>query len=97
MYSLDVSGTATKMIRDNRHPSFAPKCLFGFSDIIPLALLILRDQDSTVIRLPIPAEYTTGLLTYKEGLVVFSYCLDNSIASSPYTELPSIPVPPMVL
>lgn len=97
MHLLDPTGTATKKIRDNRHPSFAPKCLFGFSDIIPLAAPMLRDYDSTIIRLPIPAEYTTGLLTHKEGFVVFSHRLDEFITSPPHTEKPSLPVPPMML
>ncbi|KAL8728159.1 MAG: hypothetical protein Q9181_005442 [Wetmoreana brouardii] len=99
MHLFDPTGTATKKIRDNRHPSFAPKCLFGFSDIIPLALPTLRETlcNSTVIRLPVPAEYTTGLLTHKEGFVLFSHRLDEFIRSSQYTESPRLPVPPMVL
>ncbi|KAI4136351.1 MAG: hypothetical protein L6R39_007825, partial [Caloplaca ligustica] len=97
MYTLDPTGSATKKIRDNRHPSFAPKCLFGFSDIIPLAAPMLRQRSSTVIRLPIPAEYTVGLLTHKEGFVVFRHRLDEFIAASQYTETPSLPVPPMML
>ncbi|KAL8766270.1 MAG: hypothetical protein Q9209_006902 [Squamulea sp. 1 TL-2023] len=98
MYSLDPTGSATKKIRDNRHPSFAPKCLFGFSDIIPLAGAMLRSYDhaSTVTRLPIPAEYTTGLLTHQEGFVVFRHRLDEFIASPQYTESPALPVPNMI-
>ncbi|KAL8955610.1 MAG: hypothetical protein Q9183_006584, partial [Haloplaca sp. 2 TL-2023] len=90
MYSLDPTGTATKKIRDNRHPSFAPKCLFGFSDIIPLAAPFLHEtmlqepKQSHPIRLPIPAQYTTGLLSHKEGFVVFSHRLDAFINSPRY-------------
>ncbi|KAL8800563.1 MAG: hypothetical protein Q9200_007204, partial [Gallowayella weberi] len=71
MYTLDPTGTATKKIRDNRHPSLAPKSLFGFSDIIPLAGAMLRgyDPSCTLARLPIPAEYTTGLLSHQESFV----------------------------
>ncbi|KAI4184123.1 MAG: hypothetical protein L6R41_004962 [Letrouitia leprolyta] len=97
MHSLDPTGSATKKIRDNRHPSFEPKCLFGFSDIIPLAAPMLRHRNSTIIRLPIPAEYTTGLLTHKEGFIIFRYRLDELIASPQYTESPSLPVPEMIL
>ncbi|KAL9021289.1 MAG: hypothetical protein Q9185_001494 [Variospora sp. 1 TL-2023] len=84
MYSLDPTGSATKKIRDNRHPSFAPDCLFGFSDIIPLAAPMLRQYSSTIIRLPIPAQYTVGLLTHKEGFVVFRHRLNRFIASPRY-------------
>ncbi|KAL9001621.1 MAG: hypothetical protein Q9188_005411 [Gyalolechia gomerana] len=97
MHSLDSTGCATKKIRDNRHPSFAPKCFFGFSDIIPLAAPMLRHRNSTIIRLPIPAEYSTGLLTHKEGFVIFHHRLDELIASSQYTESPSLPVPDMIV
>ncbi|KAL9591575.1 MAG: hypothetical protein Q9179_007586 [Wetmoreana sp. 5 TL-2023] len=65
MHLFDPTGTATKKIRDNRHPSFAPKCLFGFSDIIPLALPTLRETlcNIPVIRLPIPAQYTRPMVS----------------------------------
>ncbi|KAI4099124.1 MAG: hypothetical protein L6R37_006117 [Teloschistes peruensis] len=97
MYTLDPTGSATKKIRDNRHPSFAPKCLFGFSDIIPLAAPMLRRQNSTVIKLPVPAEYNTGLLAHKEGFVVFAHRLNEYIDSPQYTSTPSLPVPPRIL
>ncbi|KAL8935877.1 MAG: hypothetical protein Q9211_004473 [Gyalolechia sp. 1 TL-2023] len=97
MYSLDSTGCASKKIRDNRHPSFAPKCLFGFSDIIPLAAPMLRHRNSTVIRLPIPAEYSTGLITHTEGLVIFRRRLGELIASPQYTESPSLPLPEMIV
>ncbi|KAL8799380.1 MAG: hypothetical protein Q9182_005922, partial [Xanthomendoza sp. 2 TL-2023] len=86
MYALDPTGTATKKIRDNRHPTLAPKSLFGFSDIIPLAGAMLRgyDPSCTIARLPIPAEYTTGLLTHQESFVVFRHRLDAFLASSPH-------------
>ncbi|KAI4262608.1 MAG: hypothetical protein L6R42_002212 [Xanthoria sp. 1 TBL-2021] len=99
MYTLDPTGKATKKIRDNRHPSFAPKSLFGFSDIIPLAGAMLRgyDPQSTIARLPIPAEYTTGLLSHQEGFVIFRHRLDDFIASPQYTDSPVRPVPDMIL
>ncbi|KAL8947870.1 MAG: hypothetical protein Q9183_007742, partial [Haloplaca sp. 2 TL-2023] len=106
MYSLDPTGTATKKIRDNRHPSFAPKCLFGFSDISPLAAPFLHEtmlqepKQSHPIRLPIPAQYTTGLLSHKEGFVVFSHRLDAFINSSRYIReknIARLPVPPGLL
>lgn len=96
MYTLDPTGSATKKIRDNRHPSFAPDCLFGFSDIIPLAAPMLRHRDDTIVRLPIPAQYTVGLLTHKEGFVVFRHRLDEFVASPQYTVGPCLPVPFMV-
>ena len=97
MYTLDSTGSATKKIRDNRHPSFAPKCLFGFSDIIPLAAPMLRQRSDTITRVPIPAEYTTGLLTHKEGFVIFSHRLTELIDSPQYIESPNLPVPVMLL
>lgn len=97
MYTLDPTGSATKKIRDNRHPSFEPKCLFGFSDIIPLAAPMLRRYNSTVVKLPIPAEYTTGLLAHKEGFVVFARRLSEHINSPHYTAKPNLPVPPRML
>ncbi|KAL9603554.1 MAG: hypothetical protein Q9219_001057 [cf. Caloplaca sp. 3 TL-2023] len=93
MHTLDPTGSATKKIRDNRHPDYAPKTLFGFSDIIPLAAPMLRNRGSTVVRLPIPAEYTTGLLTHKEGFIIFRHRLNAFIASPQYTGSPTSPVP----
>ncbi|KAG6999492.1 hypothetical protein G7Y79_00034g069150 [Physcia stellaris] len=90
MTSLDPTGTATKKIRDNRHPSFAPTCLFGFSDIIPLAAPMFRQRNSTIVRVPIPAQYTVGLLTHKEGFVVFRHRLAEHLASL------ETPPPPML-
>ncbi|KAL8998820.1 MAG: hypothetical protein Q9169_002158 [Polycauliona sp. 2 TL-2023] len=99
MYRLDPTGIATKRIRDNRHPSLAPESLFGFSDIIPLAGAMLRgyDAQSTLARLPMPAEYTTGLLPHQEGFVIFRHRLDDFIASPQYTVSPALPVPPMII
>ncbi|KAI4118754.1 MAG: hypothetical protein LQ345_001273 [Seirophora villosa] len=100
MYSLDPTGSATKKIQDNRHPSFAPDCLFGFADIIPLAAPMLRQRGSTIIRLPIPAQYTVGLLTHKEGFVVFRHRLADFIASlqpATATDDTSPPAPHMAL
>ncbi|KAI4234910.1 MAG: hypothetical protein LQ349_003495 [Xanthoria aureola] len=99
MYTLDPTGIAAKRIRDNRHPSFATKSLFGFSDIIPLAGAMLRgyDPQSTIARLPLPAEYTTGLLSHQEGFVIFRHRLDDFIAGPQFTVAPARPVPGMVL
>ena len=98
MYTLDPTGIATKKIRDNRHPSLAPTCLFGFSDIIPLASAMLRgfDPQNTIARLPIPAEHTAGLLTHQEGFVIFRHRLDDFIAAPQYTVTPALPVPYMI-
>ncbi|KAL8708107.1 MAG: hypothetical protein Q9220_006961 [cf. Caloplaca sp. 1 TL-2023] len=88
MYSLDPTGSARKKIRDNRNPQFAPDCLFGFSDIIPLAAPMFRQRGSTIARLPIPAQYTTGLLSHKEGFVIFRHRLEEFMNSARYTEEP---------
>ncbi|KAL8845276.1 MAG: hypothetical protein Q9176_000446 [Flavoplaca citrina] len=99
MYRLDPSGIAVKKIRNYRHPSFAPTSLFGFSDIIALAGAMLRGYKSasTLTRLPIPAEHTTGLLSHTEGFVIFRHRLDDFIVSPQYTVSPARPVPAMVL
>ena len=91
MTRLDPSGLATKKIRDNRHPSLVPDCLFGFSDIVALAAPMFRQRGSTVIRLPIPAQHVVGLLTHKEGFVVFRHRLRECVAST------ETPVPEMVV
>ncbi|KAL8948201.1 MAG: hypothetical protein Q9222_005592 [Ikaeria aurantiellina] len=96
MYSLDPTGTATKKVRDNRHPSLSPDCLFGFSDLIPLAAPMLRERGSTITRLPIPAQYTTGLLSHKEGFVVFRHRLEEFMNSPRYTKQPQKYMPAFV-
>ena len=63
---LDPSGTLRRVTTDIRHPMFCPTCLFGFSDIIPLASGMLRARGSTIVRLPVPSEYVVGLTCHRE-------------------------------
>ena len=60
---LDPTRLTSRKIRDVRH--YEPKCTFGFSDILPLAMGILRVRGSPIIRIPCPTEYAVGLLCYK--------------------------------
>lgn len=61
---LDPARLTSRKIRDVR--AYEPKCTFGFSDIIPLAMGMLRERGSTITRIPCPTEYAVGLLCYKE-------------------------------
>lgn len=61
---LDPARLMSRKIRDVR--AYEPKCTFGFSDIIPLTMGMLRVRGSTVTRIPCPTEYAVGLLCYKE-------------------------------
>ena len=45
--------------------------MYGFSDIIALAAPMIRYRHSTIIRVPMPAEYCSSLLSHKECFVVF--------------------------
>ncbi|KAI9882996.1 MAG: hypothetical protein M1823_005237 [Watsoniomyces obsoletus] len=77
MDSLDASGGSSNTIQNVR--GLSPRVTFGFSDIIPLALPMLRLRGSGVIRIPIPSEYSVGLTCHTEGFVVFHHRLQEYI------------------
>ncbi|KAL9027040.1 MAG: hypothetical protein Q9196_004381 [Gyalolechia fulgens] len=84
--SLDLSGAASKKVRDNRQ--FDPRSTFGFSDLIPMAAPMLRLKGSVHLRLPVPTEHCIGLTSHREGFVVFrqrlgEYVHDQAHAASP--------------
>ena len=58
-------------------------CMYGFSDIIALAAPMIRRRHSTVVRVPMPAEYCSSLLSHKEGFVVFHNRLKEHMAIQP--------------
>lgn len=78
MDSLDQSGRSSNKIKDIRRIS--PRVTFGFSDLIPLACPMIRLRGSSIIRLPIPSEYSVGLTCHKEGFVIFHHRLKQYIA-----------------
>ncbi|KAL8835050.1 MAG: hypothetical protein Q9170_003479 [Blastenia crenularia] len=86
---LDPTGSASKKVRDNRE--FEPTATFAFSDLIPMAAPVLRHLGSSIIRIPIPTEHSTGLTSYKEGFVVFrqrlSEYLDQAVDESESNQL----------
>lgn len=47
-------------------------CMYGFSDIIALAAPMIRRRNSTIVRLPMPSEYCSSLLSHKECFVCIS-------------------------
>lgn len=55
---------------------------FGFPDLIPLAAPILRARGSRKIRLPMPTDTCEGLLSRKEGFLIFRRRLDEHVANS---------------
>ncbi|MCJ1392258.1 hypothetical protein MMC18_005125 [Xylographa bjoerkii] len=87
---LDPSGTLRRITVDIRHPYFCPTCLFGFSDIIPLASGMLRAKGSTIVRLRVPSEYVVGPTCHQEGFKVFHHRLQQHIASHPETASPML-------
>ncbi|KAL8936385.1 MAG: hypothetical protein Q9216_004958 [Gyalolechia sp. 2 TL-2023] len=83
--SLDLSGSASKKVRDNRQ--LDPTSTFGFSDLISMAAPMFRLKGSVNIRLPVPTEHCVGLTSHIEGFVVFRQRLgeyvDGTLAVSP--------------
>ncbi|MCJ1384201.1 hypothetical protein MMC17_007317 [Xylographa soralifera] len=86
---LDPSGTLRRITADIRHPMFCPTCLFGFSDIIPLASGMLRARGSTIVRLPVPSEYVVGLTCHREVSPYFVYLYGTRLAYLFYKTSPS--------
>ena len=71
---LDSTRTASRKLRDINHllaDKWDAHCMYGFSDIIALAAPMIRRRNSTIVRVPTPAEYCSSLLSCKEGFVVF--------------------------
>lgn len=66
---FDSSGSSSNTIKDVRR--IVPRVTFGFSDLIPFASPMMRLRGTTVIRVPIPTEYSVGLTCHIEGFVVF--------------------------
>lgn len=70
MSLLDPAGLSTKKIMDIRN------CLkwdvtLGFSDLIPLAVPILRRRGTSINRVRMPTRYCTGLLCHQVGFTAF--------------------------
>ncbi|KAL8904673.1 MAG: hypothetical protein Q9207_003123 [Kuettlingeria erythrocarpa] len=59
---------------------------FGYPDIIPLAAPMLRAIGSCKFRLPMPHDTCEGLLTRREGFIIFRQRLDEHIANMEYVE-----------
>ncbi|KAL8962019.1 MAG: hypothetical protein Q9183_005217, partial [Haloplaca sp. 2 TL-2023] len=74
---LDPSGTASKKVRDNRQ--FESTATYGVSDLIPIVMPLLSQKGSDQIRLPVPTEHPIGLMTLKEGFIVFRQRLEQNI------------------
>jgi hypothetical protein len=66
---LDPTRKASQRVRDVR--GICPDSAFGFSDLIPLAAPMFRLRGSTIIRIPTPTQYCTGLTCSRPGFVVF--------------------------
>ena len=77
---LDPTCQASQRVRDVR--GIEHSCTFGFSDLIPMAAPMIRLRGSTIIRLPIPTEYSVGLTCHKAGFVVFFARLRELVKST---------------
>ena len=66
---FDPSGRSSKKVRGNRQ--FQPTATFGFSDLISMSAPMLRCRRTTMNRLPVPTEHSTGFTYAREGFVVF--------------------------
>ena len=84
MDMLDGTGKASSKLRD-MNSLFVGKWdahfMYGFSDIIALAAPMFRCRHSTIIRVPMPAEYCSSLPSYKECFVVFHNRLKDFLDS----------------
>ncbi|KAI4241593.1 MAG: hypothetical protein LQ352_007412 [Teloschistes flavicans] len=78
--SLDPTGSASKKVRDNRR--FDNTSTWGVSDLIPMAIDMLREQGGYRHWLPAPTEHYAGLTTHREGLVVFRHRLGDYVAQN---------------
>jgi hypothetical protein len=77
---IDNTGDSASRLR--RILESNPKATLGFSDLISMAAPMIRCKDSTVIRVPIPTEFSAGLTYEKEGFVVFYHCLQAYIKTN---------------
>ena len=71
---LDSSRKASRKLRDIRNllvGKWDAHCTYGFADLISLAAPMIRRRQSTIVRIPPPAECCLSLLSHKEGFVVF--------------------------
>ncbi len=85
---LDSTRKASSKLRDVNHlleRKWDAHCMYGFSDIIALAAPMIRRRNSTIIRVPMPAEYCSSLLSQKECFVVFHNRLKQYLAT--YSEI----------
>ena len=83
---LDSTRSASTKLRDlNRLlvGKWDAHCMYGFSDIIALAAPMIRRRNSTVVRVPPPAEYCSSLLSRQECLVVFRHRLREYLRTKP--------------
>ena len=81
---LDSTGKASSKLRDMNSllvGKWDAHCMYGFSDIIALAAPMIRYRHSTIIRVPMPAEYCSSLLSHKECFVVFHNRLKDFLGS----------------
>lgn len=88
---LDSTRKASRKLRDMRNllvGKWDAHATYGFSDIVPLAAPMIRHRHSTIIRLPMPAEYCSSLLSHKEGFVVFHNRLKEYLRASKETSFP---------
>lgn len=75
---FDPTRRASKKVSDIR--GIDPHCTYGFSDLISLAAPMMHIHGCSVIRLPVPTEYSVGLTCHQEGFVVFHNRLKDYLA-----------------
>jgi len=74
---LDPTRKASQRVRDVR--GICSDAAYGFSDLISLAAPMLRLRGSTIIRIPTPTQYCTGLTCNTPGFVIFRARLEAFI------------------
>ena len=87
---LDSTRKASRKLRDIRNllvGKWDAHATYGFSDLISLATPMIRRRHSTIIRVPMPAEHSSSLLSHKEGFVVFHNRLKEYLRASEKTSL----------
>ncbi|KAL9577539.1 MAG: hypothetical protein Q9212_006301 [Teloschistes hypoglaucus] len=77
---LDPTGSASRKIRDNHQ--IDSTSTFGVSDLISMALPMLREHDSFRYWLPPPTQHYAGLTTHREGFVVFRDRLGDYVSKN---------------
>ena len=79
---LDSTRKASQKLRDIHNllvDKWDAQATYGFSDIISLAMPVIRLRGSTMTRIPIPTPHYSSIMNTREGFVIFSDRLNGYI------------------